>query len=123
MSDSTAERTDEYRGFAVDDDGEPQTCSYCGVVIPSARLDMDHFPIPGRCGGTTTARACIVCDDLTDPLAMRHMPIKVMAAVMEDFQKLSRYSRICIAKVLVMGADMESRHGAEKPTDAGGAAA
>jgi hypothetical protein len=95
--------------FNLDDEGEPLTCFFCDVAIPRARLEMDHMPVPDRCGGESLVPACVVCHDLKDRISLVNLPIEFMADFMRDFQKLSRNGRIIMAKVYAVACELQHK--------------
>ncbi len=94
---------DPLRAFKTDENGEPLTCFYCDVPIPRSRLEMDHMPVPDRCGGDSLVPACIVCHDLKDRVSLLHLPVEFLEDFMRDFSRLSRNSRIIMAKLYAIG--------------------
>lgn len=80
-------------------------CFYCDVPLINApsRIEYDHFPVPEEYGGLDVVPTCLPCHDLKD----RTGQIEVYAAEMRreliaDFPKLNRYTRILIARFIVL---------------------
>jgi hypothetical protein len=104
------------RSFLLDDDeGAPACCFYCDVAIPKARIEMDHFPIPERCGGIETVPACVVCHDLKDRVPLFQMPVEAIGDFCRDvagkeilvWREMSRYGRLMLAKQMAVYYDMK----------------
>ena len=82
-----------------------KTCYYCGACVAERHGNGDHFPVPARCGGIETVDCCTSCHDMKDRFPVDRWPAEWMAKVIEDFPKLSRETKIFLAKVVVMHAD------------------
>ena len=82
-----------------------ETCYYCGATVAQGSYQRDHFPIPERCGGTTTVVACLPCHDMKDRLRFDQWNPELVADMMDDWPKLGRASRIMLAKMLAVHAD------------------
>ncbi len=85
-----------------------ETCFYCDaifVVSPSAV--GDHFPVPQRHGGIECVPCCVSCHSLKDRMKLRDWNMKMVAKVIADFPKLSRETRIFLAKCMTMQQDLQ----------------
>jgi len=77
-------------------------CFYCGATIANAkgRLEMDHFPIPKEAGGQEVVACCVGCHDMKDRISLAEWSSEAIASVTADFPKLSRFTRIFLARAL-----------------------
>lgn len=76
-------------------------CFYCDCLVNKrAAHTGDHFPIPADCGGTQTVDCCESCHDMKDRFSLQNWPIEWTAKIIADFPKLSRETRIFLAKAL-----------------------
>ncbi len=82
---------------------EKTLCFYCGCLV-SGRVEYDHFPIPAECGGVETVPACISCNDMKDRFVLEEWPMAWAAKVAEDFPKMSRETRLFLAKMTRLAA-------------------
>jgi hypothetical protein len=80
-------------------------CFYCGCCVAERHGRGDHFPIPARRGGTDTVDCCVSCHDMKDRFPLDRWPTEWMEAVLEDFPKLGRETKIFLAKVAGIHAD------------------
>ena len=72
-------------------------CVYCGALV-SGRGRGDHMPIPAKNGGMFTVDCCLSCHDMKDRFPLDKWPHDWWIKVMEDWPKLSRETRIFLAK-------------------------
>ncbi len=73
-------------------------CYYCGCNLRKSH-ENDHMPIPTECGGVDTVPACQSCHDMKDRFPLETWSQDWWNAVMADFPKMSRETRIFLAKV------------------------
>ena len=78
---------------------EAEECFYCGALV-SGRGQGDHFPMPKNCGGTATVPCCVSCHDMKDRYSADAWPAAWTAKVMEDWPKMSRETRVFLAKAI-----------------------
>lgn len=78
---------------------EAEECFYCGALV-SGRGQGDHFPIPKNCGGTVTITCCVSCHDMKDRFSLDNWSSEWQAKVIADFPKMSRETRIWLAKAM-----------------------
>lgn len=67
----------------------------------------DHFPLPKSCGGVATVDCCESCHDMKDRFNFESWPVEWMAKIVEDFPKMSRETRIFLAKAGAMLAQAQ----------------
>ena len=84
---------------------EERICFYCDTVFSASGGVGDHFPIPKRHGGTLCVPCCISCHDLKDRIGLYRWDVNMMAKVTQDWPKLSRETRIFLAKSLAIVQD------------------
>lgn len=75
-----------------------EQCFYCDALVSFSSSRGDHFPIPAAAGGTDTVPCCLTCHDMKDRFPLDRWPAEMIGAVMADFSKLSRETRIFLAK-------------------------
>lgn len=92
---------------------ERENCFYCGDPVFPSRVERDHFPIPASAGGAATVVACPQCHDLKDRTNWRDLPSEMMAAFLEDFQRMSRAGRIVVAQLLRSAYELKTPPGRE----------
>lgn len=83
---------------------ESEPCFYCGAIV-AERGGGDHFPIPGRNGGTDTVPCCTSCHDMKDRFRLGDWPIEWVTRMIADFPKLSREARLFLAKASSLCSD------------------
>lgn len=76
---------------------EHEQCFYCNGLV-AGDGEGDHFPIPRNCGGTATVPCCTSCHDMKDRFNIDNWPTEWLGVVLQDFPKLSRETRIFLAK-------------------------
>lgn len=89
---------------------ESRTCFYCDCTYITSRTSPgDHFPIPKRFGGEMTVPCCRECHSLKDRFSLGEWNAQMAFKVIADFPKLSRETRIFLAKLMcvVMDANAE----------------
>lgn len=91
-------------------------CFYCGCCVAERYGRGDHFPIPARCGGSDTVDCCVSCHDMKDRFPLDRWPEEWMATVIADFPKLSRETKIFLAKVAGIHADALEASGIDSNT-------
>lgn len=86
-----------------------QTCFYCDVVFSTARsAEGDHFPVPRRHGGKQTVPCCRACHELKDNLSMNDWSLQMVAEVVKDVPRFNRFTRIFLAKAMMMYLDISA---------------
>ncbi len=85
-----------------------KTCFYCGALVTKDCED-DHFPLPYNVGGTETVPCCKSCHSMKDRYPLGDWPIEWVSKMLEDFPKLSRETRIFLAKALRLFAEAQNR--------------
>ena len=80
---------------------EHETCFYCDALV-ACNIERDHFPVPKRAGGTHTVRCCLSCHDMKDRFNVGDWPFSWVGRVISDLPKLSRETRIFLAKTLAL---------------------
>ncbi len=85
-------------------DREHQVCFYCDALVSGNGVG-DHFPIPKNCGGTETVPCCVSCHDMKDRFNLENWGMEWQSAVIADFPKVSRETRIFLAKVMRLAAE------------------
>lgn len=78
-------------------------CFYCDALISKGDYESDHFPIPYELGGERTVPACKTCHDMKDRFCIGDWPGPWLAHIIADFPKLSRETRIFLAKAMAAG--------------------
>ena len=78
-------------------------CFYCDCLVNKrAAKTGDHFPIPADCGGTQTVDCCESCHDMKDRFSFDKWPVEWTAKILADFPKLSRETRIFLARATAL---------------------
>jgi hypothetical protein len=75
-------------------------CFYCDCLVSKGNLEEDHFPVPRANGGELVVTACKSCHDMKDRFNLGDWPSGWVGAVINDWHKLSRETRIFLAKAL-----------------------
>lgn len=83
---------------------EPVPCFYCGALVSESFGVGDHFPIPEEKGGSITVPCCRSCHDMKDRFPLDRWPMEWVSAVVMDFPKMSRETRIFLAKSISLFA-------------------
>ena len=78
-------------------------CFYCGALV-SGSGEGDHFPLPKACGGARTVPCCVSCHDMKDRYTIDQWPQEWVVAVMRDMPRMSRETRLFLAKMVRMVA-------------------
>ena len=81
------------------------TCLYCGALVSGKQTAGDHMPIPFRNGGTYAVPCCTTCHDMKDRFTLEGWPDAWTTAVFSDWPKLSRETRIFLAKAASILSD------------------
>ena len=84
---------------------EHRPCFYCGALV-SGEGKGDHFPLPKCAGGDVVVDCCLSCHDMKDRYRLNDWPTEWVAAVIADMPKLSRESRLLLAKAIRLMADV-----------------
>ena len=79
-------------------------CFYCGALVSGNGVG-DHFPMPKSCDGTETVPCCQSCHDMKDRFSLENWGMEWQSAVIADFPKVSRETRIFLAKVMRLAAE------------------
>ncbi|WP_316194413.1 hypothetical protein [Bradyrhizobium sp. SZCCHNRI3052] len=82
-------------------------CFYCGGLVAERSGQGDHFPIPDRNGGLETVPCCVSCHDMKDRFTLENWPMDWLYKVLADFPKLSRETRIFLAKTMAIASDLK----------------
>lgn len=91
------------------------TCFYCDAVFAvSPSAVGDHFPIPQRHGGTESVPCCRECHSLKDRLSLNDWNGPMIAKVIGDFPRLSRETRIFLAKAMCAVQDALADQGSRE---------
>jgi hypothetical protein len=94
-------------GSVFVDLGLDRNCFYCGAILNRQSAGAgDHFPIPVRHGGTSVVPCCETCHDMKDRFLIDDWPLDWFMPFIEDYPKLSRQSRLLLAKILTMAQDV-----------------
>lgn len=92
-------------------DYEKEYCFYCGAIISRYNCGKgDHFPIPKRLGGKDTVPCCIVCHDMKDRFRLDQWDMEWISKVIQDFPKLTRETKIFLAKFIMVYAEKVPKH-------------
>ena len=78
---------------------QPPECFYCGALVSGNGVG-DHFPIPRNAGGNSTVPCCQSCHDMKDRFSLHNWPSEWTSAIINDFPKMSRETRIFLAKTM-----------------------
>ena len=65
----------------------------------------DHFPLPLNCGGTDRVDCCQSCHDMKDRFGLAQWPAEWITAVLQDMPKVSRETRLFLAKAIRLLAE------------------
>jgi hypothetical protein len=87
---------------------DKDSCFYCGALVSQRQGKGDHFPVPSRHGGTETVICCISCHDMKDRFNLDSWPIEWLTPVLRDFPKLSRETRVFLAKSIALILDAQA---------------
>lgn len=94
-----------------------EPCFYCGANVRKSG-EGDHMPIPKRNGGTNCVPCCETCHVMKDSLPILSWNseyfAKMFNAIMADMPKMSRETKIFLAKAMALCSD------AQKIIDDGG---
>lgn len=60
-----------------------QTCFYCHAPRDRTAIELDHFPIPKRHGGTTLVPACQICHTVKDRMSPDSYPPEFASRALE----------------------------------------
>jgi hypothetical protein len=86
-----------------------RTCVYCDSVYAVSRSAAgDHFPVPKRLGGTQTVDCCQQCHSLKDRIPLDYWNSAMLSKVFADFPRLSRETRIFLAKAVTTFQDAKA---------------
>jgi len=84
---------------------DDRQCFYCGATVGD--LQADHFPVPKRNGGETTVWCCDVCHKMKDTITFKNWSADWLGAVIADFPKMGRETRLLLAKVMQVASDFD----------------
>lgn len=87
---------------------ERPTCFYCGALVAAGGVG-DHFPAPRNCGGIDTVPCCQSCHDMKDRFSVGNWPEAWVQAVQNDMPKMSRETRIFLAKAMRVAFEATAR--------------
>lgn len=79
-------------------------CFYCDGVVTTKGIG-DHLPIPQRHGGLDAVPCCVSCHDMKDRLPLEQWPISWSVAIMADMPKMSRETKLFLAKSMMLCMD------------------
>lgn len=86
-----------------------RVCVYCDSVYSTSRSAKgDHFPVPQRLGGVSTVDCCQQCHSLKDRIKLDDWTGPMFSKVFADFPKLSRETRIFLAKAITTFQDAKA---------------
>lgn len=95
-------------GGRQDSSQNGRTCFYCGANVSKGNVG-DHTPIPKRNGGTMTVTCCQSCHDMKDRYPLGEWPVEWIAVVIADYEKMSRETKIFLAKAVAAFSDVTKR--------------
>ena len=85
-------------------------CFYCDCVFSASASSFgDHFPVPKRNGGIDCVPCCQSCHDLKDRTNIEDWNGIMLQKVTSDMPKLSRETRLFLAKAVMMFSDCQSQ--------------
>lgn len=83
-----------------------KTCFYCESVFSTSRSAQgDHMPIPRRYEGDLTVPCCKTCHEAKDNINLENWSNEMWMNVIADFPKLSRDTRLFLAKAMAVCQD------------------
>ena len=88
---------------------EHKICWYCNALVAERHGQGDHFPTPERNGGVECVPCCTSCHDMKDRFPLGKWPMEWVEKVMADFPKVSRETRIFLAKVFALVSDIQTK--------------
>jgi hypothetical protein len=89
------------------DNKKLETCYYCETVFTTLRSAMgDHFPVPRRNGGLDVVPCCKTCHEAKDSISLYQWNNEMLLDVVRDFPKLSKNTRLFLAKWLSCVTDL-----------------
>jgi len=98
-----------FGGFLMSNHRVHRTCVYCDCVYSVSRSAAgDHFPVPRRHGGIDTVDCCRECHSLKDRIKLDDWSYTMINKVVADFPKLSRETRIFLAKAITLFQDTKA---------------
>jgi hypothetical protein len=98
-----------FGGFLMSNHRVHRTCVYCDCVYSVSRsAPGDHFPVPMRHGGIDTVDCCRECHSLKDRINLDNWSTAMLSKVAADFPKLSRETRIFLAKAITLFQDAKA---------------
>jgi len=89
-------------------------CFYCDAKITKVSSVGDHFPISKMWGGKITVPCCESCHDMKDRVLLEDWPVSWCVKIIDDFPKLSRETRLFLAKLIRLMPDIQKRSIAKK---------
>jgi hypothetical protein len=87
---------------------EYENCFYCKSMINPNAVG-DHFPFPKQSGGEITVPCCESCHDMKDRFNLKDWPNEWLYAVVKDFPKMSRETKIFLAKAISIDVNAEGQ--------------
>ena len=94
-----------------------KTCFYCDAIyVVSRSAPGDHFPVSKRHGGIATVPCCRECHSLKDRIKLDDWNGAMIAKVVNDFPKMSRETRIFLAKALCAVQDVNDEQRKQQET-------
>ena len=84
--------------------GGYEYCFYCNALV-NVSAKGDHFPIPKRLGGEEVVPCCGSCHSMKDRRSLIDWPLEWMMVVYADIPKMSRETKIFLAKSVALFHD------------------
>lgn len=79
---------------------ETPVCFYCDALLARNDCEYDHFPTPREAGGEIAVPSCKACHGMKDRFPLDKWPVEWMVKVTADFPRVSRETRIFLAKMM-----------------------
>lgn len=94
--------------FIMDTNQKKQVCFYCDAIYAASASSIgDHFPVSRRHGGIAAVPCCRECHSLKDRIKLDDWTGVMITKVINDFPKLSRETRIFLAKAMALFQDAQ----------------
>lgn len=78
---------------------DKRLCFYCNAIVGPGS-EEDHFPLPFSVGGTEAVPCCQPCHNMKDRYSLDDWPIEWVQAIIADFPKLNRETRLFLARTM-----------------------
>lgn len=92
----------------IDCEEQCRRCFYCRAVL--GRHEHDHFPIPGRHGGTQIVPCCDNCHTLKDRLPLDKWPTEAIVEIWREVEHAPPVVRLFVAKATALIMDANASH-------------